>query len=163
MELYVGRLVLHSCIIIRLSLAPKGHAIFNASLESVKDALFPFCQYFVNYAFEMKLYCGILLCTCSSSNIDTVWVNWMTYLCKNKWSIHLVNQKMSYSLDGNKVIIFPQILFNFKNLSQFVKKISSTILSLELFSSKDFYFIFRSYWCGVQLHSHLGVYIWGIV
>ena len=105
-ELYVGRLVLHSCIIIRLSLAPKGHAIFNASLQSVEDALFPFCQYFVNYAFEMKLYGGILPRTCSSSNIDTVWVNWMTYLCENKWSIHLVNQKMSYSLDGKKVIMW---------------------------------------------------------
>ena len=49
-ELYVGRLI----------------------LQSVKDASFPFCQYFVNYAFEMKLNGGMLPCTCSSSNIDTV-------------------------------------------------------------------------------------------
>ena len=35
--------------------------------------------------------------------------------------------------------IFPLILFNFKKLCQFFKKISSTILSLKLFSSKYFY------------------------
>ncbi len=72
LELYVGRLIGHSCIIIRLSLAPKGHAIVNASLQSVKDALFPFCHYFVNYDFEIKLFFGMLPCTCLSSNIYNV-------------------------------------------------------------------------------------------
>ena len=109
----------------------------------------------------MKLNGGMLPCTRSSSNIDTVWVNWTTYLRENKWSIHLVNQKKSYSSLGflwhQKDMPYLMLLYSQWKMHLFLSVNTLLIMRLKWikwWNASMYMFVFQYRYCVSKLNGH---------